>query len=146
MAFFFERVLEIQSLRWSQIQADHFQDKYFLLNCFHFPSEVTSLSPQEASHTGSITPARSALEILSGGTGARPSLKRSESRYGSSLSHPQRCESQHFEWQFCGLQMVRSARRTAGQSFYLRVLFKSQMLGLRLQKLWGTFHFHQYSL
>lgn len=72
MAFLFESVLEIQSLHWSQIQADHFQDKYFLLNCFHFPSEVTTLPPWEASHTENITPSHSALEILSGCPGMCP--------------------------------------------------------------------------
>lgn len=72
MALFFARALEIQSLSWSQIQADHFQDKYFLLNCFHFPSEVTALPPREASHVGSIAPSRAALQILSGCAGAWP--------------------------------------------------------------------------
>lgn len=56
----------------SQIQADHFQDKYFLLNCFHFPGEVTLLPPWEASHAGNITPSCSALGILSGWPGTCP--------------------------------------------------------------------------
>lgn len=87
MALFFERVSEIQSLPWSPIQADHFQDKSILLNCFHFPSEVTALPPQEASHRGNITlsaqPWRSYLAAL-----ARVlSLRHHETRYGSSWSH-----------------------------------------------------------
>lgn len=96
MAFLFERVLEIQSLHWSRIQADHFQDKYFLLNCFRLPSEVTTLFPREVSHRGTshhpAQPWRSYLTVL-----ARvPSLRHGESTYCSSSSHPQRCESQHF--------------------------------------------------
>lgn len=44
----------------------------FVLNCFHLPSEVTTLLPWEASHTGNITPSPSALEILSGCPGMCP--------------------------------------------------------------------------
>lgn len=99
-------------LHCSQIQADHFQDKYFLLNCFHFPSEVTTLPPQEASHAGNTTPSSQPRRSYLAALARVPSLTHSESRYGFSLSHSQRCEGPS-----PGLQTVKSPHELKGNHF-----------------------------
>lgn len=115
---------------------------YWTIFIFPVRSPLASLGglPHRGTSHQLAQPWRSYLAAL-----ARvPSLRHGESRYGSSLSHPQICESQHFEWWFCGLHMVRSAYDSKWALFYSRALHKTQMSGLRLQKLWGIFHFHQY--
>lgn len=89
----------------------------------------------------------STLEILSAGPGTRPKPRHTwwEQIWLLLVSLTKR-GSQHLEWQFCGLQTLSSAHGTERQSFYPRVLFKPQMLCLRLKKVWGIFHFHQYFL
>lgn len=87
--FLFERMLEIQSRHWSQIQADHFQDKYFfLLNCFRLPSEVTTLPPPEASHTGNITPSHKPWRSYLAALALVRNLRHGESKYGLLLISP----------------------------------------------------------
>lgn len=78
--FLFERMLEIQSLHWSQIQADHFQDKYFFIELFSSSQwGYLSASPEGLPHREHHTITQ-ALEILSCclGPGRKPETWREQ--------------------------------------------------------------------
>lgn len=145
--FLFER-MQIQSLHWSQIQADHFQDKSIFIELFFISQLRLPLCLSwRPPHTGNITPSHKPWRWSLAALAQVWNLRHGGSRYGLLL---------------ISLAEVWSAS-TLGNSFVVyrwweilmelkqiivsaKVLFKPQMLGLRLQKLRGIFHFISISI
>ena len=92
--FLFERMLEIQSLHWSQIQADHFQDKYFFYwTVFVFPVRSPLYLPQRPPTQGTSHHHTSPGDpiLLPWPRSETWDMERAD--MASSSSHRQRCES-----------------------------------------------------
>lgn len=127
--FLYERMLEIQSLHWSQNSGRwSFPGNCFLLNYFHHSSEVTLCLSWRPPTQGTSHHHTSLESILLHGPG-RGNLRHGESRYGLLLISlavwilPTLGDSfvvcgEKYSWNW-------------NVSFQLRVLFKPQMLGLK---------------